>query len=105
LIICRLADFASESRTAQGRNKSADEVGKYEEVCSLKARFHKSGPPWIYGSAATGLISVKNGSNTQTKIAGFKKMFPRPYRPTLQDCASAAREQNLNRLAILFTII
>ena len=39
------------------------------------------------------------------KMAGFKKMFPKTYRPTPQDCASAPREQNLRRLAILLNII
>jgi hypothetical protein len=70
-----------------------------------KLAYIRAGIIAIIGSAATGLISVKNGSNTQTKIAGFKKMFPRTYRPTPQDCASVPREQNLHRLAILFIII
>ena len=65
-------------------------VGKYEEVRSLKARFHKSRPLWISRERSDQTYFCWNGSNTQTKIAGFKKMFPRTYRPTPQDCASAA---------------
>ena len=68
-----------------------------------KLAYIRSGIIAIIRSAATGLISIEKVSNNPDEEAGFKKMFPRTYRPTPQDCASAQREQNLHRYVIHFT--
>ena len=70
-----------------------------------KLAYIRAGIIAIIGSAATGLISVEKVSNNPDEDGRIQEDVPEDLPPTPNDCASAPREQNLNRLAILFTII
>ena len=70
-----------------------------------KLAYIRAGIIAITGRVATGLISVEKVSNNPDEDCRIQEDIAADLPPTLQDCASAPREQNLNRLAILFTII
>ena len=68
-----------------------------------KLAYIRAGIIAIIGSAATGLISILSCIYIQD--VWCSEDIPEDLPPHPKDCASAPREQNLNRLAILFTII
>ena len=70
-----------------------------------KLAYIRAGIIAIIGSAATGLLSVEKVSNNPDEDGRIQEDLPENLPPHPQDCASASREQNLHRLAILFTII
>ena len=70
-----------------------------------KLAYIRAGIIAIIGSVATGLISIEKVSNNPDEDSRIQEDLPENLPPTPQDCASAPREQNLHRLAILFTII
>ena len=57
------------------------------------------------GRVATGLISVEKVSNNPDEGSRIQEDIPEDLPPHPKDCASAPREQNLNRLVISFSII
>ena len=70
-----------------------------------KLAYIRAGIIAIIGSVATGLISVEKVSNNPDEDSRVQEDIPEALPPHPNDCASAPREQNLRRLAILFTII